>query len=903
MATSGLYGSSPTGGLVAAPGAESAGLYGNTTNFGGTYFEWFIFKESATAPATPTGGSWNFTTNVGVPPTGWTTAPPTNPTNIVWFCISIVNSRNTAALTWTAPAPLVKNGPTGPTGSLGPTGPTGATGAASTVAGPTGSTGATGPTGPTGAASTVAGPTGPTGSIGNTGPTGPTGSTGAIGPTGSTGLTGPTGPTGSASTVAGPTGPTGTTGASGPTGPQGTVGNTGPTGPTGAVSTTPGPTGPTGASGIGSGTVTSVALTAPSIFTVGGSPITASGTLALTYSGTALPVANGGTGLTASSGASSVMLRDSNQNTLINSITEGFTNVAAAGTTTVLTAASAPNYCVTGSGGQTYQLPDATTLTAGTNYFFNNNQSSGTIIVKNNSSTTIATIQSGGYVEVLLLVATPAAGSWDVHNYAPSNVSWSTNTFDYAGSITSATWNGATVAVNRGGTGTTTSTGTGSVVLSTSPTLVTPALGTPSALVGTNITGTATSFTASNVTTNANLTGAVTSVGNTTSLGSFTSSQLATALTDETGTGSAVFATSPTLVTPILGTPASGVVTNLTGTASININGTVGATTANTGAFTTLSASSTVSGTGFSTYLASPPAIGGTAAAAGTFTTLTTSSTITDNGGTANGVTYLNGSKVVTSGSAIQFDGSNLGLGVTPSAWNTLTALQVKNGSFSSYSSTTYMATNWYYASGDKYIASTGAGLYTIDGNQSAHTWYTAAGGTAGNAITWTQSLQLAKGATLALEGSVSQTGVGITFPATQSASTNANTLDDYEEGTWTPTLGGTATYSFQGGSYTKVGRLVTAQGFLIVSSIGTGATNNVSGLPFTCISQTVGIGGSVGYFENLNNTVVFIQPEVQPSGTTIVFNTLAAAGGTTSYNLSIWKNATRLSFVNTYFV
>jgi hypothetical protein len=51
-------------------------------------------------------------------------------------------------------------------------------------------------------------------------------------------------------------------------------------------------------------------------------------------------------------------------------------------------------------------------------------------------------------------------------------------------------------------------------------------------------------------------------------------------------------------------------------------NGTVGATTANTGAFTTLSASSTVSGTGFSTYLASPPAIGGTAAAAITGTTV-----------------------------------------------------------------------------------------------------------------------------------------------------------------------------------------------------------------------------------------------------------------------------------------
>ena len=81
-----------------------------------------------------------------------------------------------------------------------------------------------------------------------------------------------------------------------------------------------------------------------------------------------------------------------------------------------------------------------------------------------------------------------------------------------------------------------------------------------------------------------------------------------------------------------LGTPSSGTVTNLTGTASININGTVGATTANTGAFTTLSASSTVSGTGFSTYLASPPAIGGTTAAAGSFTTLSASSTVSGTG-------------------------------------------------------------------------------------------------------------------------------------------------------------------------------------------------------------------------------------------------------------------------------
>lgn len=124
---------------------------------------------------------------------------------------------------------------------------------------------------------------------------------------------------------------------------------------------------------------------------------------------------------------------------------------------------------------------------------------------------------------------------------------------------------GAALPVASGGTGVTSSTGTGSNVLSSSPTLVTPNLGTPSALVGTNITGTAAGLTAGNVTTNANLTGMVTSVGNAASLGSFTSANLAAALTDETGSGAAVFATSPTLVTPNLGTPASGTLTNATG--------------------------------------------------------------------------------------------------------------------------------------------------------------------------------------------------------------------------------------------------------------------------------------------------------------------------------------------------
>ena len=59
------------------------------------------------------------------------------------------------------------------------------------------------------------------------------------------------------------------------------------------------------------GTVTSVAATVPSVFSIAGSPITTSGTLAITYSGTALPVVNGGTGVTTSTGTTNVVLSGS----------------------------------------------------------------------------------------------------------------------------------------------------------------------------------------------------------------------------------------------------------------------------------------------------------------------------------------------------------------------------------------------------------------------------------------------------------------------------------------------------------------------------------------------------------------------------------------------------------------
>jgi hypothetical protein len=115
---------------------------------------------------------------------------------------------------------------------------------------------------------------------------------------------------------------------------------------------------------------------------------------------------------------------------------------------------------------------------------------------------------------------------------------------------------------------------------------------------------------------------------------------------------------------------------------------TIGATTASTGAFTTISATGAITSTlatGTAPLVvasttkvtnlnvdsldgadwASPAALGSTTPAAVSATTLSASGNVTLSGGTANGVAYLNGSKVVTSGTALVFDGTNLGVGTS----------------------------------------------------------------------------------------------------------------------------------------------------------------------------------------------------------------------------------------------
>lgn len=146
---------------------------------------------------------------------------------------------------------------------------------------------------------------------------------------------------------------------------------------------------------------------------------------------------------------------------------------------------------------------------------------------------------------------------------------------------------------------------------------------------------------------------------------------------------------------------------------------------------------------------------------------------------------------------------------------------------------------------------------------------------------------------TISASGLITATGGQIAFPATQVPSADANTLDDYEEGTWTPNLtfdtpgnlGGTL--STQLGYYTKVGRLVTAT-FKIQTSSFTHSTASgslvITGLPHTAAASAANINFGAVSFQGITKTnYTQIISVVAQADTKIYFSASGSGVGVTN--------------------
>ena len=198
--------------------------------------------------------------------------------------------------------------------------------------------------------------------------------------------------------------------------------------------------------------------------------------------------------------------------------------------------------------------------------------------------------------------------------------------------------------------------------------------------------------------------------------------------------------------------------------------------------------------------------------------------------GTANGVLYINATKKQVAGSALTFSGSALAV----------------TGAVNATASSGGVSTL-------RQNSATGTGLTIIPG---ADTDYAAL--TINNAADSLNKIQMYGNGTAYFAGNLSvggatptTSGTGITFPATQSASSNANTLDDYEEGTWTPALlltTGSITFSTVSGGYVKIGKLVYIRANFSGSATISSPTGDLrlSGLPFT--AGQVGAGSTTSY-------------------------------------------------------
>lgn len=189
-------------------------------------------------------------------------------------------------------------------------------------------------------------------------------------------------------------------------------------------------------------------------------------------------------------------------------------------------------------------------------------------------------------------------------------------------------------------------------------------------------------------------------------------------------------------------------------------------------------------------------------------------------------------------------------------------------------------------ASGDWYVgsdyAADGTNDFFIYGNSALRAYINSAG-------------------LLTAYGGLSVIGGQIAFPATQVPSSGANVLDDYEEQSWTPSVGGTATYTAQVGRYIKIGKLVFVYCDIQINVLGTGSTTIISGLPFANLAGPTVNLGSVTYYSNLATSVVYLVPIVNDGTTTVKFESNAASATTMTDTTVVFANSTRIVWAAIY--
>ena len=148
-----------------------------------------------------------------------------------------------------------------------------------------------------------------------------------------------------------------------------------------------------------------------------------------------------------------------------------------------------------------------------------------------------------------------------------------------------------------------------------------------------------------------------------------------------------------------------------------------------------------------------------------------------------------------------------------------------------------------------------------------------------------------------------SASGAGISFPATQSASSDANTLDDYEEGTWTPSYTGSITNptitQVTDGRYTKIGRFVFLMANMYTSAVTSAGSGDlrISGLPFAVNSSLASFGGSIGLSVFFNTNPGAIQAESNQTYISLYRNINNTVSPTTDLQAGTFNNTFRFSF------